>query len=152
MVLLLKDMYARAGVKLIPKPTEWPVMLEMLNKKSFDVITLGWTSGLETDIYQMFHSSQAKTNGNNFISYKSDALDKIIEKARTIVNEEERMKVWRQAEAIFYDDQPYTFLKRSQSLVFLNKRFKNLQMTKLGLNSSFVPVETYVPGSDQKYH
>ena len=149
--LLLKDMYARAGVKLIPKPTEWPVMIEMLNKKTFDVITLGWTSGLETDIYQMFHSSQAKTDGNNFISYKSDALDKIIEEARVIVDVEKRMPVWRKAEAIFYEDQPYTFLKRSKSLVFINNRFKNLQMTGLGLNSSFMPLETYVPKKAQKY-
>ena len=152
MVLLIKDMYARAGIKLIPKPTEWPVMIEMLNKKTFDAITLGWTSGIETDIYQMFHSSQAKTDGNNFISYKSDALDKIIEQARTIVDDEKRMQVWRKAEAIFYEDQPYTFLRRSKSLVFINKRFKNVDMTKLGLNYSFVPVETYVPQSEQKYH
>ncbi len=151
MVLLLKDMYARAGVKLIPKPTEWPVMLEMLNKKTFDAITLGWTSGLETDIYQMFHSSQAKTDGNNFISYKSAELDKIIEKARTIVDEDKRMPVWRKAEGIFYEDQPYTFLMRRKSLVFINKRFKNLLMTGLGLNSSFVPIETYVPKNEQKY-
>ncbi len=151
MVLLLKDMYAKAGVKLNPTPTEWPVMIEMLNQKTFDVITLGWTSGLETDIYQMFHSSQAKTDGNNFISYKSDALDKIIEEARTIVDEEKRMPVWRKAEAIFFEDQPYTFLKRSQSLIFINKRFKNLQMTGLGLNSSFIPVETYIPKGQQKY-
>jgi len=150
-VLLLKDMYARAGIKLNPKPTEWPVMIEMLNKKTFDVITLGWTSGLETDIYQMFHSSQAKTDGNNFISYKNKALDKIIEEARVIVDEDKRMPVWRKAEAIFYEDQPYTFLKRSKSLVFINKRFQNLQMTGLGLNSSFMPLETYVPKQAQKY-
>ncbi len=151
MVLLLKDMYAKAGIKLNPTPTEWPVMIEMLNQKTFDVITLGWTSGLETDIYQMFHSSQAKTDGNNFISYKSVSLDKIIEEARTIVDEEKRMPVWRKAEAIFFEDQPYTFLKRSKSLTFINKRFKNLQMTGLGLNSSFVPAETYIPKSEQKY-
>ena len=99
----------------------------------------------------MFHSSQAKTDGNNFISYKSDALDKIIEEARVIVDEEKRMPVWRKAEAIFYEDQPYTFLKRSKSLVFINKRFQNLQMTGLGLNSSFMPLETYVPKQAQKY-
>jgi len=106
---------------------------------------------LETDIYQMFHSSQAKTDGNNFISYKSAELDKIIEKARTIVDEDKRMPVWRKAESIFYEDQPYTFLMRRKSLVFINKRFKNLLMTGLGLNSSFVPIETYVPKNEQKY-
>ena len=152
MVLLLKDMYARAGVKLIPKPTEWPVMIEKLDNKDFTAITLGWTSGIETDIYQMFHSSQTKTNGNNFINYKSDALDKLIDEARQTVDESKRMPLWKKAEAIFYEDQPYTFLKRSKSLLFIDKRFKNIGMTKLGLNSGMLPIETYVPTVMQKYH
>ena len=152
MVLLLKDMYAKAGVKLIPEPTEWPVMIEKLDNKDFTAITLAWTSGIETDIYQMFHSSQTKTNGNNFINYKSKALDKLIDEARVTVDEEKRMSIWKKAEAVFYEDQPYTFLVRRQSLVFIDKRFKNLAMTKLGLNSSMLPLETYVPKPSQKYH
>jgi len=152
MVLLLKDMYAKAGVKLIPEPTEWPVMIEKLDNKNFTAITLGWTSGVETDIYQMFHSSQTKTNGNNFINYKSDTLDKLIDEARKTVDESKRMPLWKQAEAVFYDEQPYTFLTRRMSLTFIDKRFKNLGMTKLGLNSSMLPLETYVPKAIQKYH
>jgi peptide/nickel transport system substrate-binding protein len=152
MVLLLKDMYAKAGVKLIPEPTEWPVMIEKLDNKDFTAITLGWTSGVETDIYQMFHSSQTKTNGNNFINYKSEILDKLIDEARKTVNESKRMPLWKQAEAVFYDEQPYTFLTRRMSLTFIDKRFKNLGMTKLGLNSSMLPLETYVPKAIQKYH
>ena len=50
MILLLKDLYAKAGVKLIPTPQEWPVMIELLDKKDFEAIALGWTSGIETDI------------------------------------------------------------------------------------------------------
>jgi peptide/nickel transport system substrate-binding protein len=152
MVLLLKDMYAKAGVKLIPTPTEWPVMIDKLDNKDFMAITLGWTSGIETDIYQMFHSSQTKTNGNNFINYRSEELDKLIDEARKTVEESKRMPLWKKAEAIFYEDQPYTFLKRSMSLVFIDKRYKNLSMTKLGLNSGMLPLETYVPKANQKYH
>jgi peptide/nickel transport system substrate-binding protein len=152
MVLLLKDMYAKAGIKLIPTPTEWPVMIDKLDNKDFMAITLGWTSGIETDIYQMFHSSQTKTNGNNFINYKNDELDKLIDEARKTVDESKRMALWKKAEAIFYEDQPYTFLKRSMSLVFIDKRYKNLSMTKLGLNTGMLPLETYVPKANQKYH
>ena len=152
MVLLLKDMYAKAGIKLIPEPTEWPVMIEKLDNKDFTAITLGWTSGIETDIYQMFHSSQTKPNGNNFINYKSDALDKLIDEARVTVDETKRMPLWQKAEAVFYEDQPYTFLTRKMSLTFIDKRFKNLGMTKLGLNSGMFPLETFVPAQDQKYH
>ncbi len=150
MVLLLKDLYARAGIKLIPKPTEWSVMLDILDKKDFDAITLGWTSGLETDIYQMFHSSQTKAGGDNFVNYKNPKLDELIVKARATVDEEKRMPLWQQAEAILYEDQPYTFLMRRKTLAFFDKRIRNLQMTKLGLNQG-LPMEWYVPLPLQKH-
>jgi peptide/nickel transport system substrate-binding protein len=151
MVLLLKDLYARAGVKLVPFPQEWPVMLENLDKKDFDAITLGWTSGIETDLYQMFHGSQAISKGDNFIGYQNPALDKLIDQARSTVDENKRMPLWQQAEHILYDDQPYTFLMRRQSLLFVDNRIHNLQMTKLGLNRGSLPMENYVPLALQKY-
>jgi len=151
MVLLLKDLYAKAGVRLIPFPQEWPVMLENLDKKDFDAITLGWTSGIETDLYQMFHSSQMKDNGDNRISYSNPKLDKLIEEARRTVDENKRMPLWQQAEHILYEDQPYTFLMRRKNLLFVDKRIHNLKMTKLGLNMGSLPMETYVPLNLQKY-
>lgn len=151
MILLMKDLFAKAGVKLIPTPQEWPVMVEQLTNKDFEAITLGWTSGIETDIFQMFHSSQTKTNGDNFINYKSPELDKLIDDARKTVDAEKRMKLWKQAEAVMYEDQPYSFLFRRQTLAFIDKRFKNVKLTKLGLNRSFLPMEVYVPKSLQKY-
>ncbi len=153
MILLLKDIYAKAGVKLIPSPQEWPVMLEMLDKKNFDAITLAWSSGIETDIYQMFHSSQAKTNGDNFIAYRSERLDKLIDEARGTVDESKRMPLWREAEKVMHEDQPYTFLTRRKTLLFIDKRIHNLKMTELGLNigKDIYPKEQYVPKAMQKY-
>jgi len=151
MVLLLKDLYARAGVRLIPFPQEWPVMLENLDKKDFEAITLGWTSGIETDLYQIFHSNQAISNGDNYISYKNPALDKLIVEARRTVDEGKRMPLWQQAERILYEDQPYTFLMRRKNLLFVDKRIHNLLMTKLGLNLGSLPMENYVPAAQQKY-
>jgi peptide/nickel transport system substrate-binding protein len=151
MALLLKDLYARAGVRMIPFPQEWPVMLENLGKKDFDAITLAWTSGIETDLYQIFHSSQAISNGDNYISYKNPKLDKLIEQARRTVDESKRMPLWQSAERILYEDQPYTFMMRRKSLLFVDKRIHNLQMTKLGLNLGSLPLENYVPVAQQKY-
>lgn len=126
-------------------------MLEAMDKKDFDAITLGWTSGIETDIYQMFHSTQTQSGGDNFINYKNPQLDKLIDQARATVDESKRMPLWQQAERIMYEDQPYTFLMRRQTLAFIDKRIHNLQMTKLGLNRGLIPVENYVPAAMQKY-
>ncbi len=149
-VLFLKDLYARAGISLIPKPTEWSVMLDFLESRNFDAIILGWSSGIETDIDQMFHSDQI-TDGDNFVSYKSEALDQLIDQARASVVEEERMPIWQEAEAVMHETQPYTFLMRRKSLLFIDDRFKNIEITNLGLNTAQVPVETYVPLSLQKH-
>ncbi|MGR6034961.1 MAG: peptide-binding protein [Candidatus Nitrosoglobus sp.] len=151
LVLLLKDLYARAGILLEPEPTEWPVMLDKINKKDFDAITLGWTSGIEIDIYPMFHSSQTIAGGDNFIAYRNPKLDTLIEQARTTVDEAARMPLWQDCERILYEDQPYTFLARSKSLVFVDQRIRNLEITRLGLNLGITPVEWYIPEAEQRY-
>ncbi len=151
MVLLLKDLYAKAGVRLIPFPQEWPVMIEAMDKRTYEAMTLGWTSGIETDIYQMFHSAQIKDNGDNFMHYQNSELDKLIDEARKTVDESKRMPLWRQAEGILHEDQPYTFLFRRKTLLFIDKRIQNIQMTKVGLNAGIIPLETYVPKPMQRY-
>jgi peptide/nickel transport system substrate-binding protein len=151
LVLFLKDLYAHAGILLEPRPTEWSVMLDQINKKNFDAITLGWTSGIEIDIYQMFHSSQTMDGGDNFIAYRNPKLDALIEQARTTIDEATRMPLWQACERILYEDQPYTFLMRRKSLVFVDQRMHNLEVTRLGLNLGITPVEWYVPGAEQKY-
>jgi peptide/nickel transport system substrate-binding protein len=151
MVLFLRDIYARAGIQLRPRPTEWSVMLDLLNRKDFDAITLAWTSGVETDIFQMFHSTQTVAGGDNFINYRNPELDRAIEAARSEVDEEARMALWREAERILYEDQPYTFLMRRQTLAFIDRRIRNLQQTQLGLNLGAIPIEIYVPAASQRY-
>jgi len=150
-VLFLKDLYARAGVSLVPKPSEWSVMIDLLDSRNFDAITLGWSSGVETDIYQMFHSSQIDGGGDNFVNFRNPDLDNFIDSARATVDEEKRMPLWWQAEQILHDEQPYTFLMRRKSLMFLDNRIKNVEITSLGLNTTQVPVENYVPAALQKH-
>lgn len=149
MVLFLRDLYARSGIIMKPNPTEWSVMVENIQQKNFDAITLAWTSGIEIDIYQMFHSSQTVEGGDNFINYRNPELDAIIDAARGEVNEEKRMNLWHQAEKILVQDQPYTFLFRRNTMAFIDRRIHNLEKTALGLNLMSVPVEIYVPAELQ---
>lgn len=150
MVLFLRDLYARAGIVMRPKPTEWSVMLENIQRKDFDAITLGWTSGIEIDIFQMFHSSQTLEGGDNFISYRNPELDRLIDAARGEVSEAKRMPLWQAAERVLVADQPYTFLFRRKTLAFVDARIANLENTPLGLNLMSVPVEVYVPAAQQR--
>ncbi len=147
MVLFLKDAYARAGIVLQPDPLDWAVLVERLNDKNFDAVTLAWTAGIEGDIYQMFDSSQSGPGGDNFVAYANPDLDAAIRSARTTIDETARMKRWRTAHAILHEDQPYTFLFFPKSLVFVDQRIQNVLVTKLGLNNR---VEWFVPANRQR--
>jgi peptide/nickel transport system substrate-binding protein len=151
MVLFLKDLLARAGILLKPKPAEWSVMSDLIDKRDFEAVLIAWSSSLETDLYQTFHSSQIADTGSNYVSYSNPELDRLIVKARATIDEEKRMQLWRQAEAVLYEDQPYTFMMRRKSLVFIDRRIRNLVNTKVGLNFSHLPMEIYVPLSEQRY-
>jgi peptide/nickel transport system substrate-binding protein len=150
-VSFLKDAYARAGILLKPKPSEWSVMLDLIGTRDFDAISLGWTSGIETDVYQMFHSSQIDDRGDNFIHFENTKFDRLVDEARATVVESERMPLWQAVERIFFEEQPYTFLTRGKTLAFIDKRLRNLEVTKLGLNLSLTPVETFVPAAEHRY-
>jgi peptide/nickel transport system substrate-binding protein len=148
MALFMKDSYAHAGIVVNPDPLEWGAFTQRLQDKNFEAISLGWSAGVETDIYQMFHSSQAGPGGDDFMSYKSPELDKLIDEARRTMDDSKRMKLWQQAHAVLHEDQPYTFLWFGKSLVFVDNRIKNIQRVTLGLNPR---TEWYVPASMQKW-
>ena len=142
MALYLKDAFARAGIVLEPDPLEWNVMLQRISQRDFDAITLGWTGTIESDPYQIFHSSQIKDGGHNYIGYKNAELDELIERARYTPDEPARMEMWHRCHQILHEDQPYTFLFTRRAVTLVNKRVQNVQMVKLGLNSDR---EWYVP-------
>ena len=49
--------------------------------------------------------------------------ERLIEQARTTVDEATRLPVWHRAERIIHEDQPYTFMFNIKQMVFLDKRF-----------------------------
>jgi len=153
-LLLLKDLYVRAGILMTPSPTDWPIMMDLLNNKDFAAITLGWSSGVEIDLYQFFHSDQTVVGGDNFVNYSNPELDALIDRARVTFDEDERMALWRQCHALLWQDQPYTFLLWNPRLEFVAKRVKMVERVTSGLNDSTrwrAPNEWYVPGPAQAY-
>ncbi|MCC6579519.1 MAG: peptide-binding protein [Phycisphaeraceae bacterium] len=148
MAFALKDSYARAGIMLEPDPLEWTIMLQRIDQRDFDAMTLGWTSGVENDPFQIFHSSQIGDGGDNYIAYRNPELDKLIDKARVEMNTDKRMELWHAVHRILHEDQPYTFLWTSKAVIFVDKRMHNVQQLKLGLNSR---EEWYVPRALQKW-
>ena len=153
-VLFLKDSFARAGVTLELDPQDWPIVQTDLDNRDFDAITLGWGGAIESDLYQEFDSSQIADKGDNFMSYVNPKLDAVVREARRTVDDNKRMQLWHDAHRILNEDQPYTFLNSRMALRYMDKRIKNVEKSKVGLNYVNIwsmPLPWYVPKSLQKY-
>jgi peptide/nickel transport system substrate-binding protein len=148
MALFIKDSLAKADVTLIPDPLDWSVFSDRLKNHNFEAISLGWSSPIEDDLYQIFHSSQIAGGGDNFISYRDPELDQLIVQARSTLDPAKRMPLWQKCHAIIAEDQPYTFLFARKGLTFMDARIKNVKIVPLGLNGE---TEWFVPRSEQRW-
>ncbi|BAM03772.1 ABC transporter substrate-binding protein [Phycisphaera mikurensis] len=144
----IKDALARAGIQVELEPLEFNTMINRINDRDFDAITLAWGGSIESDPKQIFHSDSIADGGSNYVSYRNEELDALIDEARVTVDEAERTAMWHRVHRILHEDQPYTFLFNRKGYAFVDKRFKNVDVTKTGLNP---PTEQYVPLAEQRY-
>ncbi len=132
--LFIKDQLAEGGVQVELRPTDWPALVEKLKNGEFEATTLGWSASVESDLKQIFHSSEIKPGGDNRTSYASPELDKAIDAARACIDEDQRMKLWNACHDIIAEDQPYTFLVERQTLRLMSNRIQNIKKARMGLN------------------
>ncbi len=132
---IMKEDFKDAGIDMNIERMEWAVFLEKLQKKEFEATSLGWSTGFEGDPYQIWHSSQSTVDkGNNFVSFENKEADSLIENARSEFDPQKRNAMYHRLQEIIHDEQPYTFLFSSYSLVVVSKRFDNVIVHKMGMD------------------
>lgn len=146
-MLFLKDAYAKAGIIMTPDPIAFDILIERLNTRDFQACSLAWGGSVEDDPRQIFHSESIKDAGDNMVAYSNPELDRLIDAARTEVDEAKRNEMWHKVDRILHEDQPYTFLLNREAVVFVDKRFRNYDIPKTGY-ANWPAI--YVPAAQQK--
>jgi peptide/nickel transport system substrate-binding protein len=146
-VKFVKDEMAKVGIEVVPDPYEWSIFTDRLKNHNFDAVSLAWGGTVEEDPYQIWHSSQIANQGSNFVSFDNPEADKLIEEARRTLDKTKRNELYHEFHRIIHDEQPYTFVYTRPEQRFLDKRFHNVIVHKLGLDER----EWYVPKELQRY-
>ncbi|MBQ9503238.1 MAG: peptide-binding protein [Lentisphaeria bacterium] len=150
MMPVIKESFAAAGIDMKLQNVEWSVYVRRLEERRYDACCLGWMSGFDPDMYQVWHSSQRGEGGSNHINYANAELDSLIIELRKTFDMPRRIELARRIAAILHEDQPYTFLFCPYSLVALSSRYRNVRVFPSGLAEElfWVPVrdQLAVPG------
>lgn len=144
---ILKENLHEIGIDMSIQRLEWAVFLQKINDDDFDACALGWSLGWENDPYQVWDSSQAIKGGSNFVGFKNAEADKLIVAARKEFDPVKRRKMYYRLQEIIHDEQPYTFLFTPMALEAVSRRFQNVVVYPMGLDSLY----WWVPKAEQKY-
>lgn len=132
---VVQNSWRRIGVKVNTQVFEWAVFLEdFVNPGRFDAVILGWQMDVDPDLHAIWHSSQSGRNQLNFVGYKSEAADGLIEKLRREYDRDIQLKLARELHRIIAADQPYTFLYAPVATRALDRKI--VMVTK---NGDFLP-------------
>jgi len=134
---IFKEDLARAGIDMKLAVLEWPIYINKLEKREFEVCSLGWSMPFESDPYQVWHSSQRSGTGSNHIGFANARGDELIEAIRRTLDVQERIKLCREFHRLLHEEQPYIFLVMPEALQVLSGRISNVECFPLGLNSEF---------------
>ena len=131
--IILREDLARAGIDMKLQALEWTAFLKLINDRKFDATVLGWSTTFDEDPYQLWHSSQTE-KGSNFVAFKNAEADKLIEDGRVEFDKQRRIELYKKLHELIHEEEPYTFLFTSPSLVAVAKRFSDVKVYKAGLD------------------
>jgi len=142
----LKDV----GILVKIRTVEWAAFIkEFIDKGRFEAVLLGWTTGQDPDIYDIWNSTKTKPGELNFIHYKNPEVDKLLEEGRHTFDREKRKQAYFRIQELLAEDQPYTFLFVPDALPTVQKRFHGIKPAPAGI--SYNLPKWYVPKGEQKY-
>jgi ABC-type transport system substrate-binding protein len=118
-----QDEWRKLGIDVRTDLLEWAVFIQQrVDKADFDALVLGWSMGIEPDLYQIWHSSQINPYQLNFVGFKNDEADDLIIKIRQEYDHERQVAYCHQLHEIIAREQPYTFLYVGTWTAVLDKR------------------------------
>lgn len=123
LMTIAQNAWKKIGVKVNTQVFEWAVFLnDFVNTGDFDAVVLGWSMGIDPDLYQIWHSSQAGPQQLNFVGYKNPKADELIVRIRQEYNRDRQRLLTHKLHRLIHEDQPYTFLYAPLSTRVLDKK------------------------------
>ena len=120
---IAQDAWKKIGIDVRTDLIEWSVFIqERVDKADFDALILGWSMGIEPDLYQIWHSSQINPHQLNFVGFKNKESDDLIIKIRQEYNHLKQVEFSHRLHEIIALEQPYTFLYVGRWTAVLDRR------------------------------
>jgi peptide/nickel transport system substrate-binding protein len=129
---IIKNNLKAVGIEANIRELETGTFIDGLFNHEFDAWIAGWTIPVPIDL-NPYWNSDPEIGFLNFSNYKNDEKDYILEQLQTNLPEKEKIKLYKDLQDIFYEDQPVTFLYWFDNIIAYNKKISRINFSILGL-------------------
>jgi len=117
------------GIIIIQKPLIMDKYLDQSFKnQDFDIVWIQWTFDNSYDITSLFHSNETEPGDDNFINYKNDQVDALINEYFNSNDKELRRACINSIQKILNKDCPYTFLYNIDNYASIHYSYQNVRI------------------------
>ncbi|MDB4894320.1 MAG: hypothetical protein JWN15_582 [Firmicutes bacterium] len=125
----VQDQLTKLGIKVKPYFREWAAHLTALAKEdpTFNLYTMGWvtmTGDSDFGIYSQFHSANAPPAGTQYNRYKNAEVDRLLDEARTSLDQAKRKAAYETAQELIVDDVVWLPVYQTQEIAVLKNYVK----------------------------
>lgn len=148
--LIMQQRLKTVGIEVKVRIIEWAAFIKnFIDKKNFEAIILGWSIPVNPDLFDVWHSSKTNPGELNFVSFKNEEVDRLIDEARFTFDREKMKTAYGRIQEILQDEVPYVFLYVAKALPAVASRFHGIKPAPAGIAYNFT--KWYVPKNQQKY-
>ncbi len=124
----IRQSLREVGIDARLRSLEFGTFFSDVRKGNFQLYSLIWTGVTDPDIlYTAFHSASVPPEGANRGRYRNPRLDAILDRARTITDEEERRTLYARAQKILAHDLPYVPLWYGTDVAAMQRRIEHYE-------------------------
>jgi len=134
MAAVFQQQLRDVGIALDMRTFEFATFFSDVTRGAFEMYSLRWIGGNEDpDIFEyVFHSARFTPQGANRGFYSNPEVDKLIDQARTELDQSVRKKTYAEVQRILAQDEPMINLWYFDNVLVHTRRVRNLSLNPSG--------------------
>jgi len=127
---VIAEQLRRVGIELTLRAFEWGTFYGDIKAGRFQLYCLTWTGVVEPDLYYyILDSHSVPPHGANRNRYINSTVDRLLEEARTTLDERRRRTLYGEVQEIAARDLPYIPLWYPRHFAVVNRRVAGFRLT-----------------------
>jgi peptide/nickel transport system substrate-binding protein/oligopeptide transport system substrate-binding protein len=130
----VQSTFRKIGVNIQLKSLDWPAYLKACDNFEPDLFRMGWVADIpdaDNFLYILLNTAQAGAPGN-YSGYSNPEFDRLTNEARVELDENRRIRLYRQAERIAIEDACWIMLLYPMQRLLFNPEYEGLVFPKQG--------------------